>query len=84
MYLVSEKKVYLGDLNKKTNIMQTTILMMCVIYLGIIGIAGFAIYWIISTLLNRYLSVKREYNAVLREKNAALHAIAEALRDKKI
>lgn len=63
--------------------MQTAFLMIA-IYFGIIAIAGFAIYWIISTLLNRYLSVKREYNAVLREKNAALHDIAEALRDRKM
>jgi len=81
MYLSSKKKVYLGDLNKKTIIMQTAFLMIA-IYFGIIALAGFAIYWIISTLLNRYL--KREYNAVLREKNAALHAIAEALRDRKM
>lgn len=63
--------------------MQTAFLMIA-IYFGIIALAGFVIYWIISTLLNRYLSVKREHNAVLREKNAALHAIAEALRDRKM
>lgn len=54
------------------------------IWLGwavIIALILFAIYKILSMLLDRYLIAKHDHTAAIREQNAALKKIAAALKE---
>lgn len=56
------------------------ILLPLVYGLFIVGIF-YGLYKVLSTLLNRYLSAKREHTAAVREQSEALIEIASAIRD---
>ncbi|WP_286844110.1 MULTISPECIES: hypothetical protein [Sphingobacterium] len=55
-------------------------LFMYLIYGGFIAICLYGLYLILSNLLERYLIVKRDHTAALREQNEILKDIAKAVK----
>jgi len=55
-------------------------LLMYVIYGGFIAICLFGLYLVLSNLLGKYLIVKRDHTAALREQNEILRDIVKAVR----
>jgi len=53
---------------------------MYLIYGGFIAICLYGLYLILSNLLERYLIVKRDHTAALREQNEILKDIAKAVK----
>lgn len=50
------------------------------IYGGFIAICLYGLYLVLSSLLDRYLVVKRDHTAALREQNEILRDIAKAVK----
>ncbi len=55
-------------------------LFMYLIYGGFIAICLYGLYLVLSNLLDRYLIVKRDHTAALREQNEILKNIARAVK----
>ncbi|GAA0882870.1 hypothetical protein GCM10009120_14670 [Sphingobacterium siyangense subsp. cladoniae] len=55
-------------------------LFMYLIYGGFIAICLYGLYLVLSSLLDRYLIVKRDHTAALREQNEILKDIAKAVK----
>lgn len=55
-------------------------LLMYLIYGGFIAICLFGLYLVLSSLLNRYLVVKRDHTAALREQNDILRDIVKSVK----
>ncbi len=55
-------------------------LLMYLIYGGFIAICLFGLYFVLSSLLDRYLIGKRDHTAALREQNEILKDIAKAVK----
>lgn len=55
-------------------------LFMYLIYGGFIAICLYGLYLVLSNLLDRYLIVKRDHTAALREQNEILKDIAKAVK----
>ncbi len=55
-------------------------LFMYLIYGGFIAICLYGLYLVLSNLLDRYLIVKRDHTAALREQNEILKDIVKAVR----
>ncbi len=55
-------------------------LLMYLIYGGFIAICLYGLYLVLSSLLDRYLIVKRDHTAALREQNEILKDIAKAVK----
>jgi len=53
---------------------------MYLIYGGFIAICLYGLFLVLSNLLERYLIVKRDYTAALREQNEILKDIAKAVK----
>ncbi len=56
-------------------------LFMYLIYGGFIAICLYGLYFVLSSLLDRYLVAKRDQTAALREQNQALKEITSAIRE---
>jgi len=56
------------------------ILMMYLVWGGFIAIVFYALYRMLTLLLDRYLDAKRDQTAALREQNTVLKEIASALK----
>lgn len=59
------------------------ILMMYVIWGGFVALILFALYKVLSALLDKYLVAKEDQTAAIREQNQALREIATAIAEKK-
>ncbi|MNH97302.1 hypothetical protein D3C73_499950 [compost metagenome] len=55
-------------------------LFMYLIYGGFIAICLYGLYLVLSNLLDRYLIVKRDHTAALREQNEILKDIVKAVK----
>jgi len=55
-------------------------LFMYLIYGGFIAICLYGLYLVLSNLLDRFLIVKRDHTAALREQNEILKDIAKAVK----
>ncbi len=55
-------------------------LFMYLIYGGFIAISLYGLYLVLSNLLDRFLIVKRDHTAALREQNEILKDIAKAVK----
>jgi hypothetical protein len=55
-------------------------LFMYLIYGGFIAICLYGLYLVLSSLLDRYLIVKRDHTAALREQNEILKDIARTVK----
>jgi len=53
---------------------------MYLIYGGFIAISLYGLYLVLSNLLDRFLIVKRDHTAALREQNEILKDIAKAVK----
>lgn len=56
------------------------IIFMYIVWGGFVAIILYALYRVLSVLLNRYLAYKQDETTAIREQNEALREIAAALR----
>ncbi|MCY4781175.1 hypothetical protein ORI89_16050 [Sphingobacterium sp. UT-1RO-CII-1] len=56
------------------------IIFMYIVWGGFVAIILYALYRVLSVLLNRYLTYKQDQTAAIREQNEALREIAAALK----